>query len=164
MTVQTTVATDDRCARCHRDAHRPGREGFGPHGHEYVPPARKDGFIRQAGSHRQCARPGCTVRPSWRVILGHHVVQVYACQAHLAFAVELDLITENRARELGWETGGYPSHAHPNFRTIREVRVIPEISAIRRMNFAREVRISASFPQYEIRNDSDGPFEMSVWE
>jgi|SRR5450755_4011573 hypothetical protein len=38
-------------------------------------------YVKQVGSHRQCAKSGCTVRPSWRVILGHHVIQAYVCQS-----------------------------------------------------------------------------------
>jgi hypothetical protein len=129
----------------------------------------RDPYVRQVGSHKQCAKAGCPSRSSWRVILGHHVVQAYVCQAHLAWGVQLDMITESTAKALGWETGGHPTGT-PNYRIVRQTMVTPEMPAIRRVNFAREVNISASFPQYEMRTvpaDGDMPafaFEMSVWE
>jgi hypothetical protein len=129
----------------------------------------RDPYVRAVGSHKQCAKAGCPSRSSWRVILGHHVVQAYVCQAHLAWGVKLDMITESTAKSLGWETGGY-SDGTPHFREIRQTVVTPELSAITRVNYARPVEISASFPQYEmvtVPADGDMPafaFEMSVWE
>ena len=132
-------------------------------------PTAVDAYVRQVGSHKQCARGGCTVRPSWRVILGHHVVQAYVCQRHLAWAVELDMLCESAATALGWETGGYPTDT-PNYRVVRTTMVVPEMPAIQRMNFARKPEISASFPKRGTVNvpaDGDMPafsFETSVWE
>lgn len=130
---------------------------------------KRDPYVRQIGSHKQCAKGACTVHPSWRVILGHHVVQAYVCQRHIAWACELDMLCESAASALGWETGGYPTGT-PNYRIVRTTTVVPEMPAIRRMNFAREVKISASFPQYGMREvpaEGDMPafsFETSVWE
>ena len=33
------TAQDDRCATCHRSAHRPGMEDYGVHGHAYKAPS-----------------------------------------------------------------------------------------------------------------------------
>jgi hypothetical protein len=137
-------------------------DGYGAAITDVAIPYRRDQYVRQVGSHKQCARAGCTVTPSWRVILGHHVIQAYVCQRHLSWGVELDMLCESRATALGWETGGHPTDT-PNYRIIRSTVVVPEMPAIRRMNYAREVNVSESFPQYREHTDDGYTFTMSVY-
>lgn len=124
----------------------------------------------QIGSYKLCARKGCTVRISWRVILGHWRIQVYVCQGHLAWAVMLDLITESSGKAMGWR------HGYPVFHdgieiclSFGEARVIPEMGRIRRVDYTRDVRsqISQTYPQpgtlTYIAGGEEHTTEMKVW-
>lgn len=106
--------------------------------------AQRANEVTQVGNHECCGRENCTVRPSWRVILGTSNVQVYTCQRHLPWAVELDMLTETRKRELHFADVPVINYT----RTIHPVQVIPEMPVIRRIDFTRDGNIGATYPVY----------------
>lgn len=100
-------------------------------------------LVKQLGAHNQCARNGCPVRkPGWRVIMGHHNVQVYACNRHLSWAVALDMISEDTAERLNWA----PVPVINGVQTLREATVSPNISNIIRTDFTRDPGSDRTYP------------------
>jgi hypothetical protein len=124
----------------------------------------------QIGSHKQCARKRCTVRISWRIILGHWQIQAYVCQGHVAWGLQLDLITESSGKAMGWRYG-YPVF-HDGIeicRSFGEARVIAEFGIVRRVDYTRDVasQISQHFPQpgnlaYEFNGETHNT-RTKVW-
>lgn len=106
-----------------------------PGGHGSLDPVR----IRQVGSSDQCGKRNCRVRHvGWRVGIGRFDIQVYACSAHLSWAVALDLLTESSAKAMGWRvTTG----------TISPVWITPTMPTIQRTDFGRTPDVSEQFPQ-----------------
>lgn len=102
-------------------------------------------FVRQIGHTGECARTGCGKGAQYRVILGSWDVDAYTCTGHVAWAVNLDLITQSVGKAMGWESR----------QSGRPAEVIPELGVVKRTDFGRDVasQIATVFPYYNEGSD-----------
>lgn len=103
-------------------------------------------FVRQLGNHKVCARNECLNAPQYRVILGHFRIQAYVCSPHVVWGIELDALTEDNGKAMGWEYGYGDT---PYLRTLRDPMVCS--LAVKEMDYRRDesVNIGSAFPTPE---------------
>jgi hypothetical protein len=103
-------------------------------------------YIRQLGNGKVCARRDCVNAPQYRVILGRFRIQVYVCSPHTLWGIELNALSEETGKAMGWEYG-YGST--PYFRTIHEPKIVS--LAVKEIDYRRDesVNIGSAFPTPE---------------